>query len=368
VELKRLITIITVALAVAASVLAPSARSAQATTSLPFRSHSVSAPADAGASSTGSWNLFYQAHVSGYYADVAVIRKTDAWAVADILHGSATVFVPFVRHWNGRSWNAVTISGASGFESDWVAASSATNVWVMGLAASGQTRAYRFDGSRWHAIPVPALTILTDPVVFGSNDVWALGNSGLSSSDIFHWNGIRWVGYSVGVNLQELSGTWSKDLWAVGLTSYASNARLAAYYWNGSRWRTVSMPHPASTDGGISVSSISDIWVGGLSVNSVYVLHWNGRTWRKVAATSSLPANDHNLVPDGIGGLWLGPDVHWTGKVLQGPIRFSPQSAAQGEGPMARVTGISSYWEVAGTINFGASQEEPTIYLYGPVP
>jgi hypothetical protein len=330
----------------------------------------VPASAGAEASSAGDWNLFYQARVSGYFADVAVISKTDAWAVADLINSHGQVFQPFVRQWNGRSWNAVTIPGASGFGSDWVAASSATNVWVMGLTSSGNnpTKAYRYDGSRWHAVPVPAQTWLTDPVVSGPGDVWALGSSGLSSSDIFHWNGTRWVGYSVGVNLQEISGTWAKDLWAVGLTSFESNAPLAAYYWNGSRWRTVSMPHPVSADGGIHVSSISDIWVGGSTTSSIYVLHWNGSTWREVAATSSLPANENYLVPDGSGGLWLGPLAHWTGRVWQGPVPFSPSSASRSSGPMAHVPGTSSYWAVTGTTDFGSTQEEPTIYLYGPVP
>jgi hypothetical protein len=329
----------------------------------------VSAPAGAGASNTGGWNLFYQAHVSGFFTDVAAISKTDAWAVAVLFNSHGIVLQPFVRQWNGRSWNAVTIPGASGFESDWVAASSATNVWVMGVTSSDNlTKAYRYDGSRWHAVPVPTQTVLSDPVVFGSNDVWALGSSNQSSSNIFHWNGTRWVGYSVGVNLQEISGTWAKDLWAVGLTSFGSNARLAAYYWNGSRWRTVSMPHPVSDDGGIHVSSISDIWVGGSTASSTYVLHWNGSTWREVAATSSLPATDNCLVPDGSGGLWLGSLVHWTGKVWQGPIPFSPSSAGGSSGPMARVPGTSSYWAVTGTTNFGSTQEEPTVYLYGPVP
>lgn len=335
----------------------------------------VSAPAGAGAGTTGSWNLFYQAHTSGFFTDVAVISKTDAWAAAILSNSHGIVVHPFIWQWNGRSWNAVTIPGASGFESDWVAASSATNVWVMGVTkGDNQTRAYRFDGSRWHAVPVPAQTALSHPVVFGSNDVWALGESDLSPSNILHWNGTRWVRYTVGVNLQELSGSWAKDVWAVGLSSARSfTGKMVAYRWNGSRWLTVPMPHPASTAlEDIRVSSISDVWISGTRVNAnatpAFLLHWNGHTWSEVVEPTSLPADSSDLLPDGSGGAWLGPESHWTGQMWQGPVPILPDSAGGTEGPMGRVPGAGSYWLMSGTTNKGSTLEEPTIYLHGPVP
>src|SRR5215813_753111 len=139
----------------------------------------VTAPGNAGATTSAAWHLFYQAHVSGFFTSVAVISKTDAWAAGTLFNGHTILLRPFLREWNGRSWKAVTIPGASNFESQWVAASSAANVWVMG-ARNGRimTKVYRFDGSRWHAVPVPVQTWLADPVVFGPNDVWARGSNG----------------------------------------------------------------------------------------------------------------------------------------------------------------------------------------------
>jgi hypothetical protein len=72
----------------------------------------ASAGASAGASSPADWNLFYQAHVSGYFLSVAAISSDDAWAAGNLLHGQAVVYRPFVRHWDGLSWSAVTIPGA----------------------------------------------------------------------------------------------------------------------------------------------------------------------------------------------------------------------------------------------------------------
>jgi len=333
----------------------------------------VTAPVDAVASSSPAWNLFYEAHMSGFFTSVAVISKTDAWAAGTLFNGHAILLRPFLRQWNGSSWNAVTIPGASNFESQWVAASSAANVWVMG-ASNGRimTRVYRFDGSRWHAVPVPVQTWLADPVVFGPDDVWARGSNG-SSSDIFHWNGSRWARFTVGKNLVDLSGTRQKDVWAVGLDSQRSfTGKIVAYRWNGSRWLTVSMPHPASTAlEDIRVSSISNVWISGTQVRNndpPFVLHWNGQAWSKVAAPRSLPASSTDLLPDGSGGAWLGPEAHWTGQVWKGPVPILPEPATWSDGSMGRVPGTASYWSTAGTTTKGSALEEPSIYLYGPVP
>lgn len=335
----------------------------------------VMAPVSAGAGSSAAWNLFYQAPVPGFFTSVAVISKTDAWAAGVLSNGQGPLLEPFLRRWNGRSWNPVTITGASGFESQWVAASAAANVWVMG-PSNGRftTRVYRFDGSRWHAVPVPAQTALGDPVVFGPDDVWARGFRG-DSSDIYHWNGSRWVGYTVGTNLWQLSGTSGKDVWAVGLNSPGGSftGKIVAYRWNGSHWLTVSMPHPASTElEDIQVSSISDVWISGTQVNGndtpSFMLHWNGHAWSTVTAPTSLPAASTDLLPDDSGGAWLGPQAHWTGQVWQGPFPILPTRAAGADGPMGRVSGTASYWLMAGTVNKGSTVEEPSIYLNGPVP
>ena len=81
------------------------------------------------------------------------------------------------------------------FTSDRVAASSA-NVWILGTSASGTypTTVYRYDGSRWHKVLIPAHANLHDLVVLGPANVWAFGSSGTSAADVFHWNGHGWQG------------------------------------------------------------------------------------------------------------------------------------------------------------------------------
>jgi hypothetical protein len=327
------------------------------------------------ATSTAAWNLFYQAHVSGFFSSVAVISKTDAWAAGIRFKGDTTVFRPFLRRWNGLSWKAVTIPKASGFESEYVAASSATDVWVMGVNRADETSGvYRFDGSRWHVVPVGRNTALADPVVLGRRDVWALGNNN-TSSDIFHWNGRRWQAYTVGTNLAALSGTSNKNVWAVGLAPHRGvNGRIAAYRWNGSRWRAVPMPHAASSARGgedIQVVSSSDVWISGslpTSNNPPFLLHRSGHAWSKVAVPTALLADSTLLLADGSRGVWLGPFAHWTGEAWQGPVPILPDSASGSIDAMGRVPGTASYCLVGGTTNTGSTVEEPSIYLYGPVP
>jgi len=326
----------------------------------------ATAGASAGASSPADWNLFYQAHVSGYFLSVAAISSDDAWAAGNLLHGQAVVYRPFVRHWNGLSWSAVTIPGASGVKSDWVAASTASNVWVMGQTRSGGSGAFRFDGSRWHAVPVPAQTQLVDPLALAPKDVWAIGYRARTSSDIFHWNGTRWAGYDLNAELSGLSGTGAKDVWAVGTTP---GDKLEAFRWNGSRWRFVRMPHPVANQGeSIHVFSASSVWIAGQANSApTYALHWNGSMWHRMSTPSSLGASP-GLVSDGSGGLWFGPFVHWTGHAWVGPIAVSTSFTSAGFGSMAHVPGTSSDWMVGVVQNIGFTIGEPSIFLYSPVP
>jgi hypothetical protein len=74
-------------------------------------------------------------------------------------------------------------------------------VWVFGLASGSLARSvvYRYDGSHWHKIPVPAETAFQGAVALGPDNVWAFGTSATVfapgshvSADLFHWNGSKW--------------------------------------------------------------------------------------------------------------------------------------------------------------------------------
>lgn len=154
-------------------------------------------PGAARASST-EWYQVYQSGFSGSFFGIAALSKSNIWAVGptDTAAGKP-VYTPFIRHFNGSSWQAITIPNGSGSTADWVAASAGNNVWVGGLknASVANTVAYRWNGARWGKVPIPALTFLQGIAVLAPNNVWAFGTSGTVPFDVYHWNGARWQYY-----------------------------------------------------------------------------------------------------------------------------------------------------------------------------
>jgi hypothetical protein len=323
-------------------------------------------PGTARASVAGDWNLAFQSRVNGFFASIAAISKNNSWAVGHLFNGSNTVFHPFIRHFDGSGWKVVTIAGARNFTSDWVAASSARNVWILGGSTSDTypVTVYRYDGSRWHKVPVPALTDLQDPVVLGPANVWAFGSSGTSTADVFHWNGHGWHGYALNLSPEALSASAASNVWVAGQT-LSPVQRATAYRWNGARWLSVAMPHPAAADPvGVAASSPSDVWIGRDTATRTSAMHWDGHRWHVITAPDSIPADSYNIVPDGHGGLWFGPSARWTGHAWIGPVQVSPEFFSGFLARPVRIPGTSSFWAAAGVTNFGSSTEEPTIYRY----
>jgi hypothetical protein len=150
-----------------------------------------------------------------------------------------------------------------------------------------------------------------------------------------------------------------------GLTFGSSGQKATAYRWNGTRWRSVAMPHPVAADNpGVTASSPSNVWIGWDTATATSAMHWDGHHWHVITAPGSLPANSFNIVPDGHGGDWFGPFARWTGHSWTGPVNVSPENSGGGFGPVVRIPGASSYWLAAGVMNTGSSTEEPTIYRY----
>lgn len=327
----------------------------------------VVTPTTAGASVTGDWNRAFQSRTDGLFLSIAAISKNNSWAVGNLFNGNKTVYQPFIRHFDGGGWKVVTIPGARNFTSDWVAASSAKNVWILGTSTSRTypTTVYRYDGSRWHKVLIPARTDLHDPVVLGPANVWAFGSSGTSTADVFHWNGHRWQGYNLNLLPEALSASAANNVWVAGLTFAGSAQKATAYRWNGTHWLSVAMPHPVvASSPGVTASLPSDVWIGWDTATTTSALHWNGHRWHVITAPGGISANSFNIVPDGRGGDWFGPFARWTGHIWTGPITVSPENSGGGFGPVVRIPGTSSFWLAAGVINAGSSTEEPTIYRY----
>lgn len=317
--------------------------------------------------SSSAWYQVYQASASGSFNQTAALSKNNIWAVGDTYTAAGKpVYQPFVRHFNGSSWQTITIPGSSGSTADWVSASSPSDVWVGGLKDSSvaTTVVYRWNGAHWGKIPMPATTYLQGLVAVGPNNVWAFGSSGTVPDDIFHWNGSKWQYYladNTNFIPQGISASAANNVWVSGFAYSGSKQVVAAYRWNGSAWHAVSMPHPVFNDAGPEVTAVSssNVWVGWDDTTKSYVLHWDGHQWH----TAALPyyADPLDVVPDGKDGYWFGAQAVLTGSTWN--IEDVP--AFSGDfGGVTRIPGTTSSLLNAGVEPDGTSTVKPTIFRF----
>jgi hypothetical protein len=324
-------------------------------------------PGTARASST-AWSQVYQSGFSGGFNQIAAISPSNIWAVgtADNAAGKPTN-QPFIRHFNGSSWQAVTIPNSTGSGADWVTASAGNDVWVGGLKNSSvaTTVAYHWNGAHWGRVPMPAMTAIGDVVALAPNNVWATGDSGTLPYDVFHWNGTKWQGYllnNINFVAQGLSASAASNVWVSGFSYSGSKQVAAAYQWNGSAWHAVSMPHPV-LDTGATVTAVSpaNVWIGytrGEASPDTYALHWDGRAWHSV--TGSYYADSGDIVADGKGGYWFGAQVILTGSTW---TNEQVPEFSGGSGFVVRIPGTTSFLMPA-SVEVSSGAVKPTIFRF----
>jgi hypothetical protein len=327
---------------------------------------SVAAAEPTRASTPATWKLIFQSRKSGIFQSIAAISKTNVWAVGELIQGAKTVYKPYIQHFNGSTWKAITFPHVR-MTSDTVQATSASDVWVFGLTPNSKniaaSAAYRWDGRHWHKVPVPAYTYLQGTVVLSRSNVWAFGGSFNLLGDVFHWNGRKWASYNLNLYPQFVSASSARNVWLTGMTWAGKKEKATAYRWNGRRWQSVSTPHPV-VDFGPSVTALScsNVWIGWETTTKTYAAHWNGHRWRVVTAPGNVEADSYDIVPDGRGGYWFGPFADWTGHVWISAGDVSPEPYGGGFGDIVRIPGTLSFLMAAGVMNMGSSTQHPTIY------
>jgi hypothetical protein len=334
----------------------------------------LAASGSAGASSS-AWFQTLQVNRAGSFTEIAAINKANIWAVGDLWNKKDNfIFQPFIRHFADGGWRTVTIPGSPKFESDQVSASAADNVWVFGLTPSrvAHSAAYRYDGSRWHKIPVPAETYLQDAVVLGPRNVWAFGSSGTIfapgssvSASVFHWNGTKWRGYSVAhdnlLGGASISASAASNVWIAGAVRAGSVEKAVAYRWNGTGWHNAGLPRVLTDTPGVSAISPANVWIGWNTTIRSHVKHWDGHHWRTLTIPANVDANTSNVVPDGKGGYWFGSAAILTGSTWTSePII----EATGGFGSVVRIPGTQSFLQPASVKNSNSAIQKPTLYRF----
>lgn len=165
---------------------------------------------------------------------IDVRSATDVWAVGR-QNDAGIDNVPLVEHFDGKAWSVMPApSGNPPASLYGVSATAANDVWAVG----GQTMAgttntavpfvEHFDGTAWKAVtdlPDVGNAKLLSVYASGPNDVWALMQDPAQANTILHWDGTAWSTTTLpgpqeaGVSYiySALDGTGPSDVWAVGM-------------------------------------------------------------------------------------------------------------------------------------------------------
>ena len=222
-----------------------------------------------------------------------------------------------------------------------LAASSATDVWAVGIyhtSSGDKSRIEHWNGVQWSDVPAAHNGGIPDKfnsvAVTGPLDAWAVGSSAGAGSLqeaalIQHWNGRAWVvvaapnpGLLWNV-LDSVVALSTNDVWAVGYyKDDAAPARVLAEHWDGTAWKVANAPSPGSgwnELADLSASSPTDIWAVGWTQDNgprrSLVEHWNGVRWTQVS-TNVRSVQELRAVAA------VSPKVAWAAGPMGGPQVF----------------------------------------------
>jgi len=298
-----------------------------------------------------------------------------------------------VERWNGTAWRIVPVPArlaryavnSAGF-----GASSDRDAWFFN-AGTIAGKALHWNGTRWAVHAIPAWVVQENLsgstsvgiADFGRAGMWVISQGQRSFQQVkyfagfFHrgrWNKIRLPGIP-----GQVAAVSPADVWAVGSPANPRpHARQFLMHWNGRGWSTLSIPKPASIPpnsfesvGNLVAAGPRDVWLqrnietGSKGARTLYLLHWNGKSWHRVPLGE--PISDVNeMARDGHGGLWLvtngpGPAFSWFFDHYSGGrwTRRLPRSTAtttvQQVTRLAWVPGTSSEWAAGGLLPVNSS-------------
>ncbi|HEY7143381.1 MAG TPA: hypothetical protein VH637_03970 [Streptosporangiaceae bacterium] len=253
---------------------------------------------------------------------VAAASARNAWAVGYRYNGTADQTL--IEHWNGKTWKQVHSPSPGGSvrnsELLGVTTVSARGAWAVGGYAGvtyQHTLIEHWNGKTWRQLHSPgrcgttgSVNVLNSVAATSATSAWAVGSgtscqTGQPATLILHWNGTSWHraasvnpgGPGGRAELLGVTATSRRNAWAVG--DYAAGAgqqpRTLIEHWNGRSWRQVPSPGLSSATfesllTSVTATSAGRAWAVGLRIkasphiDTALVLHWNGKSWKQVAA------------------------------------------------------------------------------------
>ena len=144
-------------------------------------------------------------------------------------------------------------------------------------------------------------TTMRDMYAVNEKNIYVVGHNEDGYGKMYHYNGLKWTdvkltqsqGGSIlgGIDLSAIYGFGKNDIWAVGYRDYydplhhQSHDSTLIIHYNGSQWSEAEIEYGRGELQGVWGSSPNDIWAGGI-YGVLY--HYNGNTWTKVNADTSL--------------------------------------------------------------------------------
>ena len=192
-------------------------------------------------------------------------------------------------------------------------ARTSTDAWAVGeeFGASGHPApppvAYHWDGSAWSLVSTPALPAAasleavsaSSARFFALRGVADLGPAsayaiGTDPGVAYHWDGTAWRTVTLpdaGFAASSITAVSATDIWLTGSTSAGATAE--AVNFNGTAWTVVPMQQPTANKpilNGATAVAANDIWAvgylrspAGAAVGTL-TEHWNGSAWSIVAS------------------------------------------------------------------------------------
>ncbi len=252
---------------------------------------------------------------------------TRAWAAAVLVVGLVVGLVVAAGPATAEApqWSAVGAQAVShqDFILNAVDVPAPGDVWAVGYhfetvggALEFRTLAEHWDGTTFRIVPTPdyetapAADMLEDVSGTSSNDVWAVGASHRAGQPsrtlVEHWDGTAWsivTSADPGAHgniLQGVAALSPSDVWAVGARQDDFYQVPMAEHWTGGTWTAYPVPHPAGCTGHSYLTSVTalsarKVWAagwcgsGGSSPEQGYIVRWNGVRWVLVAGTGDIP-------------------------------------------------------------------------------
>lgn len=234
--------------------------------------------------------------------DVVTIAQDEAWAVGWSGSAGSLDDKSVAMHWDGKAWEIVSTPQPGGKSIDRllaVDAASSTDVWATGVYQNENdplrdlSLILHWDGARWNVVPHSCNTYwgLTGLTVLSATDVWAVGNALTCHYDGSGWTEVaspqpRSEYYEIAYPLEDVSGTSSSDVWAVGARIIDSpydqlDWQSIVERWDGTEWKLITTV-PGQLLRGVEALSSTNVWAVGNNDYGPLIVHYDESGWSTV--------------------------------------------------------------------------------------